>query len=328
MAIQALTKKKKGLISLETLIIFIAVILIAALSAGVLIRNSGVLSQRALSVGEESRERLISGVEIMSMTGTADIDAETINDIEILLRLKPGSLPVQLRNLRVLFSTNDISTAATMQIEGASDTVFDDVDMSFVDDTWQSLGIDIEDSSYEIGTTTEQVRLYNDSGTWYLQFNLSYSSNNADPDTEEAGSLAIIPLGVTALTGSTLTLTDEPVEVNEMVYGYVNVADTFTVDGAFTGMTITLSNFPVSTFCRHDNLIPERRFCLEDSIGNGDTTLGNGEIIKLKYKFRTQTALGLQSYYDLQLIPTDGAIEKLQANTPSTVVVERVTLWG
>ena len=70
---------KKSLISLETLIILITIIVIAALAAGVIIRQSGLLSQRAVTVGDQSRERLVTGIEIIGATAIANISAETMN---------------------------------------------------------------------------------------------------------------------------------------------------------------------------------------------------------------------------------------------------------
>lgn len=318
---------KKGLISLETLIIFIAVVLIAALSASVLIRNSGILSQRALTVSEESRERLISGVDIISVSGQANITDESINDLEILMRLKPGSQPVQLKNLQLLFTTQDTSTQGTLQHSTATNQ-YDDIDVSTVTNASSTIS-DIEDSILDTGSTIETIYLYNNSGSTELRINLSYASNNVDSITGESPALAIVSLGADlSNTGVTLSITDAPIKVNGAVYGFLTISGTTTTVLSLAGTTATISNFPSTDNCVFTTLIPEKRFCLDVSIGDGDTTLEKGELVSIKYSFRPENVLALEEPYELRLIPKEGAIETLNAITPSTVVVEKTTLFG
>ena len=68
-------QSKKGIMGIETLIIFIAMIIVAAIAAGVLLRTQGVLQQKSLAVANEARERVVTGLEIISIT--ANIDACT-----------------------------------------------------------------------------------------------------------------------------------------------------------------------------------------------------------------------------------------------------------
>ena len=321
---------KKGMISLEALIILIAMIVIAALSAGIIIRNSGLLGQRAVTVSEQSRERLVTGINVISMTGDANISAEKINDLEMLVRLKAGSLPIQLKNLKLLFTTQDVAMSASLQDLAVNDK-YADINISTINTTWQSIA-DIEDTDLQV-EAVEYIR-YN-STTLNVEFNLSFFSNNADPDDEDAivpgvATIAISNLSNASGTPVALNIVDEAIILNGVKYGYINIIGNATVNNSLSGINdAVLSNFPISDVaCKYVNLIEERRFCMKNKIGNGDSTLETGEIVALRFRFKPYNVLPIETQYELQMLPKEGAIETLSAITPSTLVVEKTKLWG
>lgn len=322
---------KKSMISIEALIIMIAMIVIAAIAAGVILRNSGILSQRAVTVAEQSRERLITGIEIISLSGNANISAETINNLELLVRLKPGSLPIQLKNLKILLSTQDVAMSASLQHSTMIDN-FADIDISTTNSTWLSMA-DIEDTTLDSSSAPEEYIRYN-SVTSELEINLSYYSNNIDPDDEDSlpGAIATISLSNLSAAGQTpvtMAVYDEPITINDVIFGFVTITGSANRNNTLNGTTATLHNFPkLNDNCAFTTLIPERRFCYESKIGNGDTTLQTGEIVNLKFKLKPFNVLAIETSYDLQLLPKEGAIETLSAITPSTLVVTKTKLWG
>jgi flagellin FlaB len=319
---------KRGLVSLETLVIFIAVILIAALSAGVLIRNSGILSQRAYSVSEESRERLVSGVDILSLSGEANITAETINDLEILLRLKAGSYPVQLKNLRLMFSSQGISTGGSLQHSSVVDS-YSDIDLTSINGT-ESFVSDIESNTLDGSQSQEKISVVTIDDASYVRVNLSYASNHKDVNNPSPA-VVDIPLGANInASGVAVDVLNEKIVVSGMVYGFVTVNGVLHNDSLSNATQAILTNFPYGTdHCSFDNLIPEKRFCMNVDIGDSDTTLETGELITLRYRFADNLhELNLEQDYELRLIPKEGAIESLKSKLPSTVVVERTTLYG
>ncbi|MFC2154630.1 archaellin/type IV pilin N-terminal domain-containing protein, partial [Candidatus Altiarchaeota archaeon] len=89
--------KDKGLMGIGTLIIFIAIILVAAVAAAVLISTSGSLQQRALTTGGETESGIATGVDIFSITSTNGSDGN-VDYFSIFMRLNPGSDPVKLNN--------------------------------------------------------------------------------------------------------------------------------------------------------------------------------------------------------------------------------------
>ena len=101
--------KKKADMGIGTLIIFIAMILVAAIAAGVLIQTATSLQNRALLTGERSQSQVstsIVPVVIYAEDGSSDNNVE---DFFATLRLSPGSDPVRLSDLLVELALNDNS---------------------------------------------------------------------------------------------------------------------------------------------------------------------------------------------------------------------------
>ena len=86
---------KKADMGIGTLIVFIAMILVAAIAAGVLIQTGTSLQSRALSTGRQTQSRVGSYVEPITMTGSNGSDS-VITDIRLIVKLTPGSEPSTL----------------------------------------------------------------------------------------------------------------------------------------------------------------------------------------------------------------------------------------
>ncbi|MFT4311424.1 MAG: hypothetical protein ACMXX7_02250 [Candidatus Woesearchaeota archaeon] len=119
----------KAVVGIGTLIIFIATIVVSMVAAGVLVRSTGLLQERALFVEETARERLISGIEVFAVYAQGDRENQTISEFEFHMRLRPGSNPVQMRTLSMAFDTEDRIYAAELNENLIGDTCsFDALD--------------------------------------------------------------------------------------------------------------------------------------------------------------------------------------------------------
>ena len=112
-----------------TLIIFIALILVAAVAAGVLIQTAGSLQSKSLDVGRQSQEKITSDVEVVQMfvKNTSDnvISKSTggIQDnVTVVVRLGSGSVPIKLSDMLIRFDTQDGSQTVIF----SGDATFDD----------------------------------------------------------------------------------------------------------------------------------------------------------------------------------------------------------
>ena len=80
----------KGETGIGTLIVFIAMILVAAIASAVLLGTAGSLQQKALTVGKQTSQEVSSGIQIVTVTGTDGTDGK-IEAFEMLVKLTAGS---------------------------------------------------------------------------------------------------------------------------------------------------------------------------------------------------------------------------------------------
>ncbi|MFH0861771.1 MAG: archaellin/type IV pilin N-terminal domain-containing protein [Candidatus Altiarchaeota archaeon] len=110
--------KNKGSMGVGTLIIFIAVILVAAVAAAVLISTAGSLQQRALVTGGQAEEGVSTGAEAVSVMATDATSGHTIESFEMLLRLQSGSESMNLNNTVLIMDTS--TTSQNMDFSGST----------------------------------------------------------------------------------------------------------------------------------------------------------------------------------------------------------------
>lgn len=97
----------RGLVSLDTLIIFIAVLLVVMVTAIVLITSSTSLQQRIMMKSVEGRKDVSSGVEVIDVIGTDASSSggspHNIEDVYLQVRLLPASILINLNDTLILF---------------------------------------------------------------------------------------------------------------------------------------------------------------------------------------------------------------------------------
>jgi len=104
--IRKLRKDKKGLVGIGTLIIFIAMVIVAAVAAGVLINTSQSLQEQARATGEETIRSVSSGVEVGAVKGQTNSDA-IIENLEVVISTYPGSDGINLDETVIQVTTQN-----------------------------------------------------------------------------------------------------------------------------------------------------------------------------------------------------------------------------
>ncbi len=110
-------KERKGMMGIGALIIFIAIILIAAVAASVLITTGGSLQQKALITGSQTEESIASGIEAMTVVASdasaSDGTPHKVGDFKVMVRLQSGSQGINLNNTIITVDTETASYSLT-----------------------------------------------------------------------------------------------------------------------------------------------------------------------------------------------------------------------
>ena len=92
-----LNEDERGQVGIGTLIVFIAMVLVAAIAAGVLINTAGFLQSQAESTGQESTDLVSDRIEVVSATGiVGDADAGDLRSINVTVTTAPGASDIDL----------------------------------------------------------------------------------------------------------------------------------------------------------------------------------------------------------------------------------------
>ncbi|MCG7853430.1 MAG: flagellin [Methanosarcinaceae archaeon] len=144
-------KDTRAQVGIGTLIIFIAMVLVAAVAAAVLIQTSGVLQQKAQATGKETVQEVASNIAITQIVGARS--SATSNDFDhlnVTLRVMAGADAIDLRQVKLTLQNEtkrieNIGYIADGSAGAQSSTEFYVVEMR--DD----------DSSLDASTTTTTV---------------------------------------------------------------------------------------------------------------------------------------------------------------------------
>ncbi len=324
---------KKAIMGIGTLIIFIATILVAAVAAGVLISTSGILQQRALITGQEARKKITNSVEVISILAHGNKTDESLNDIEVLLRLDAGSDPLQMKKFDISWIGQDHDAAADLQHWTLNDPSLDpdgfNEAVGTVDGngTWTYIRDLDDDNDLERIRIVTNMTLYSANGTQpgdddfllvnfsdsdvgYFYYNLTFDLSNA---SNQNVTIDIENVPIVGLDG--------------FYYGYIHIsgysAKDNTIDSAQAQFNIT-SN---PTECDFATINPETKYCYIVMHGDDDLVMGDGEVFKLLWKLKPENRMFIGQEFRFIFSSAKGRLSQAQARTPDVITTLKVPLW-
>ncbi|MFC6722609.1 archaellin/type IV pilin N-terminal domain-containing protein [Halobacteriaceae archaeon SHR40] len=93
----------RGQVGIGTLIVFIALVLVAAIAAGVLINTAGFLQTQSEQTGEESTSQVANNINVIGEVGEVNASLDTINRVRLTVQRSPGSDNVDLSELSIQY---------------------------------------------------------------------------------------------------------------------------------------------------------------------------------------------------------------------------------
>ncbi|WP_408957133.1 archaellin/type IV pilin N-terminal domain-containing protein [Natrinema sp. 74] len=97
--------EERGQVGIGTLIVFIAMVLVAAIAAGVLINTAGVLQSQASDTGSETQEEVANQINVVhgvGMTGSG----ENITTLNLTIKKSAGSNAIDVTEATVQYTSD------------------------------------------------------------------------------------------------------------------------------------------------------------------------------------------------------------------------------
>lgn len=97
-------RNDRGEVGVGTLIVFIAMVLVAAVAAAVIISTSGMLQERAQATGKEATQEVSSNMKVVGIYGLRNTTDDGVYEIKMFAELSAGAGDVDLNQVVIRFS--------------------------------------------------------------------------------------------------------------------------------------------------------------------------------------------------------------------------------
>ncbi len=329
---KTMMRDRRAQVGIGTLIIFIAMVLVAAVAAAVLIQTSGVLQQKAQTTGKEATKEVSSNIDIDSIEGwrgglnssTSKVDSfsDEIYRLDMRCSLKVGSEPVDLNQV-VITITDGTMTNDLRYIEGSLVTAKAETGTGNGTYTSSASGAGLTNTTYRLlvdgDTTTTHTNGADGHTAAMTIFRNVYPDAHVDSDYNGTG------LSATSYTlensNGTAVIWGEAASSTTGTSGDVIAVDA----GVFTNNTTVASDSydKISStlqdeyFARADKFYVVEEIRDEDKSYTSDNPVMNtGDLVKMIILTGPNNIVTGEGDDWLQGATTDGSDSKFQYNNP------------
>jgi flagellin FlaB len=117
-----LMQDEEASVGIGTLIIFIAMVLVAAVAASVIMQTAENLQERAYAVGKQTIRDVSSGIRVIGVTGYSDVNKTRIQYLAIAVTPRAGSYDIDL-NKTLLYIQLDDYSVLSLNLSSKANTV-------------------------------------------------------------------------------------------------------------------------------------------------------------------------------------------------------------
>jgi len=114
----------RGQVGIGIFVIFVAMIIVSAVAAGVLVNMARMMKDRANDAGEDAVGQLVGGIQVQDRTCTVAEDPVGIEEAWVHVRLRPGGDAVNVSNATVLYTDGQVHTELSYSNATANGTQY------------------------------------------------------------------------------------------------------------------------------------------------------------------------------------------------------------
>jgi flagellin-like protein len=121
---------ERGQVGIGTLIIFIAMVLVAAVAAGVLINTAGLLESTASDTGADAQAQVSNQIAVVSAVG--EVQNSEVTELDFTVMKSAGSGDISLQNATIHYQSDSAAETLGFDAEttGANSFTVSDTDSS------------------------------------------------------------------------------------------------------------------------------------------------------------------------------------------------------
>ena len=123
MIVDVTDNDERGQVGIGTLIIFIAMVLVAAVAAGVLINTAGLLESTASDTGQDSQAQVSNQIDVVTAVGETDTNGD-VDTLNFTVKKSAGSDNLDLNDTTIEYQSDDAQQTLAHSDSGPTGTTF------------------------------------------------------------------------------------------------------------------------------------------------------------------------------------------------------------
>lgn len=119
----------RGQVGIGTLIVFIALILVAAVAAAVLVETAGFLQGDAEATGQDARDEVSNQIDVVTVSGATN-SSDQVETANLTVKKSPGSSDLDLSQATIQYTSGDTAQTLTHDASNTSVSLFTTSDVT------------------------------------------------------------------------------------------------------------------------------------------------------------------------------------------------------